>query len=100
MRPRARLAVAIAALAAAALASSGAEIPPNERRSAYEDMSRDNKAMQEWYLKVFGGKPGPTGGPSTPSTQEWAPHTPNWFIPTSRPVRALRPASSGRARST
>jgi catechol 2,3-dioxygenase-like lactoylglutathione lyase family enzyme len=22
----------------------------------------DNKAMQEWYLKVFGGKPGPTGG--------------------------------------
>ena len=22
----------------------------------------DNKAMQEWYLKVFGGKPGPPGG--------------------------------------
>ena len=47
MRPRARLAVAIAALAAAALPSSGAEIPLNERRSAYEDMSRDNKAMQD-----------------------------------------------------
>jgi L-cysteine S-thiosulfotransferase len=47
MRPRARLAVAIAALAAAALPSSGAEIPLNERRSAYEDMSRDNKSMQD-----------------------------------------------------
>ena len=47
MRPRARLAVAIAVLAAAALSSSGAEIPPSERRSAYEDMSRDNKAMQD-----------------------------------------------------
>lgn len=29
------------------MSSSGAEIPPNERRSAYEDMSRDNKAMQD-----------------------------------------------------
>jgi len=47
MRPRARLAVAIAVLAAAALSSSGAEIPPSERRSAYEDMSRDNQAMQD-----------------------------------------------------
>ena len=47
MRPCARLAVAVAALAAAAMSSSGAEIPSNERRSAYEDMSRDNKAMQD-----------------------------------------------------
>jgi sulfur-oxidizing protein SoxA len=47
MISRARFAVAIAALAAAAMSSSGAEIPLNERRSAYEDMSRDNKAMQD-----------------------------------------------------
>jgi sulfur-oxidizing protein SoxA len=49
MKPRARLAVAIALLplAAGAVPSSGAEIPLNERRSAYEDMSRDNKAMQD-----------------------------------------------------
>ena len=47
MRPRARLAVALGALAAAALPSAGAEIPPNERRSAYQDMSRDSKAMQD-----------------------------------------------------
>ena len=30
-----------------ALPSPAAEIPLNERRSAYEDMSRDNKAMQD-----------------------------------------------------
>jgi sulfur-oxidizing protein SoxA len=47
MTSRARLAVALAALAAATLSSSGAEIPPDERRSAYEDMSRDNRAMQD-----------------------------------------------------
>ena len=30
-----------------ALPSLAADIPMNERRSAYEDMSRDNKAMQD-----------------------------------------------------
>ena len=43
----ARLLVAAALLPCAALPASAAEIPPNERRSAYEDMSRDNKAMQD-----------------------------------------------------
>ncbi len=49
MRPRARLAIALAVLplAAGALPSPAAEIPLHERRSAYEDMSRDNKAMQD-----------------------------------------------------
>jgi sulfur-oxidizing protein SoxA len=42
----ARLAVAAALLPCAALPVS-AEIPSSERRSAYEDMSRDNKAMQD-----------------------------------------------------
>jgi L-cysteine S-thiosulfotransferase len=46
MNSRVRLAVAIALLPLAAEAL-GAEIPLNERRSAYEDMSRDNKAMQD-----------------------------------------------------
>jgi len=39
--------MAVALLPFAVLASRGAEIPLNERRSAYEDMSRDNKAMQD-----------------------------------------------------
>ncbi|MSO67377.1 MAG: sulfur oxidation c-type cytochrome SoxA [Pseudolabrys sp.] len=49
MTPAARFAIVIAALpfAAAALPSPAAEIPLNERLSAYEDMSRDNKAMQD-----------------------------------------------------
>ncbi|MEI8152474.1 MAG: sulfur oxidation c-type cytochrome SoxA [Hyphomicrobiales bacterium] len=50
MTPATRFAVAIAALplvAGAVLPSPAAEIPLNERRSAYEDMSRDNKAMQD-----------------------------------------------------
>jgi sulfur-oxidizing protein SoxA len=49
MRPRAGLALALAVLGLAAAAGScpGAEIPLNQRRSAYEDMSRDNKAMQD-----------------------------------------------------
>ena len=49
MNSRARLALAVALLplAAGALPSPAAEIPLNERRSAYEDMSRDNKAMQD-----------------------------------------------------
>jgi sulfur-oxidizing protein SoxA len=42
-----RLLLAVALLLCAALTSSSAEIPLNERRSAYEDMSRDNKAMQD-----------------------------------------------------
>ena len=44
---RLALAVALLPLAAGALPSPAAEIPLNERRSAYEDMSRDNKAMQD-----------------------------------------------------
>ena len=39
--------VAVALLLFAGPASRGAEMPLNERRSAYEDMSRDNKAMQD-----------------------------------------------------
>ena len=46
---RQRLAVAatLSCLAAAIVLSARAEIPFGERRSAYEDMSRDNKAMQD-----------------------------------------------------
>jgi sulfur-oxidizing protein SoxA len=49
MSARSRLAVLIvmAPLAGPIPPCSGAEIPLNERRSAYEDMSRDNKAMQD-----------------------------------------------------
>src|SRR6476659_9306650 len=49
MRFRARLAFLIAALllAGGPLRLEGAEIPLDQRRSAYEDMSRDNKAMQD-----------------------------------------------------
>src|SRR3954471_345456 len=48
MNSRVRLALAVLLpLAAGALASRATEIPLNERRSAYEDMSRDNKAMQD-----------------------------------------------------
>jgi L-cysteine S-thiosulfotransferase len=43
---RAALVLAIA-LAGGALPGAAGEIPLNERRSAYEDMSRDNKAMQD-----------------------------------------------------
>src|SRR6186713_2871221 len=39
--------MAVALLPFAVPASRGAEIPLDERRSAYEDMSRDNKAMQD-----------------------------------------------------
>ena len=46
-RVRLALAVALLSLAASLLAAPAAEIPLNERRSAYEDMSRDNKAMQD-----------------------------------------------------
>ena len=46
-RVRLALAVALLSLAAGLLAAPAAEIPLNERRSAYEDMSRDNKAMQD-----------------------------------------------------
>ena len=44
---RARLAVVAVALpvAAAALPAAGDEIPQNQRRSAYDDMSPTNKAM-------------------------------------------------------
>ena len=47
--PRWRLALAAAfsGFAAAIVISAHAEIPLNERRSSYEDMSRDNKAMQD-----------------------------------------------------
>jgi len=47
--PRRRLALAAALLCVAATItlSVRAEIPSGERRSAYEDMSRDNKAMQD-----------------------------------------------------
>ena len=49
MRPRVRLAVAIVmlSLAIGPPAVSSAEIPLDQRRSAYQDMSRDNKAMQD-----------------------------------------------------
>jgi L-cysteine S-thiosulfotransferase len=49
MNSRARLAFAVALLpfAAGLLTSRAVEIPLNERRSAYDDMSRDNKAMQD-----------------------------------------------------
>ena len=40
-------AVLLLAVVFAVLPLSGAEIPLNERRSAYDDMSRDNKAMQD-----------------------------------------------------
>src|ERR1700742_3497919 len=46
MNSRARLALAIALLTLAA-GALGAEIPLDQRRSAYDDMSRDNKAMQD-----------------------------------------------------
>jgi sulfur-oxidizing protein SoxA len=46
MNGLARLLVAAALLPCAA-PPAPAEIAPNERRSAYEDMSRDNKAMQD-----------------------------------------------------
>ena len=46
-RARLALVLAVLLLAARPLPSSGAEIPLNERRSAYDDMSRDNKAMQD-----------------------------------------------------
>src|SRR3954468_8391129 len=39
--------MAVAFLPFAVPAPRGAEIALNERRSAYEDMSRDNKAMQD-----------------------------------------------------
>ena len=42
-----RLAIAAALLLLAALPAPHAEIPLDQRRSAYEDMSRDNKAMQD-----------------------------------------------------
>jgi L-cysteine S-thiosulfotransferase len=46
--PRWRIALAaLTCCAAVAALSVRAEIPLNERRSAYEDMSRDNKAMQD-----------------------------------------------------
>jgi sulfur-oxidizing protein SoxA len=46
---RARLAVVAVVLpvAAAALPAAGGEIPENQRRSAYDDMSPTNKAMQD-----------------------------------------------------
>jgi sulfur-oxidizing protein SoxA len=44
---RIAFAAALSGLAAAIVISARAEIPPGERRSAYEDMSRDNKAMQD-----------------------------------------------------
>jgi len=48
MSARWRLAMLVAALPLAALPLPlSAEIPLDERRSAYEDMSRDNKAMQD-----------------------------------------------------
>jgi sulfur-oxidizing protein SoxA len=40
-------AAALSCFLAAIVLSARAEIPPGERRSAYEDMSRDNKAMQD-----------------------------------------------------
>ena len=46
-RRRIVLAAALSWVAAATAFSVHAEIPPGERRSAYEDMSRDNKAMQD-----------------------------------------------------
>jgi L-cysteine S-thiosulfotransferase len=46
-RRRVLLAAGISCLAAAIVLSARAEIPLGERRSAYEDMSRDNKAMQD-----------------------------------------------------
>ena len=46
--PRVWIALAALACGAAAVAISvHAEIPLNERHSSYEDMSRDNKAMQD-----------------------------------------------------
>jgi sulfur-oxidizing protein SoxA len=47
--PRWRLALAAAfsGFASSIVISAHAEIPLNERRSSYEDMSRDNKAMQD-----------------------------------------------------
>jgi L-cysteine S-thiosulfotransferase len=46
-RWRLALAAAFSGFAAALVISAHAEIPLNERRSSYEDMSRDNKAMQD-----------------------------------------------------
>ena len=48
MNSRVRLTLSVLLpLAAGALVTRASEIPLNERRSAYEDMSRDNKAMQD-----------------------------------------------------
>lgn len=46
LRLRLALAAALSGLATAVI-SAHAEIPSGERRSAYEDMSRDNRAMQD-----------------------------------------------------
>lgn len=47
--PRARWCIlaGLVCAAAGAMGQARAEIPPDQRRSAYEDMSRDNKAMQD-----------------------------------------------------
>jgi sulfur-oxidizing protein SoxA len=49
MSARSRLAVVVVSLpiAAAVLPGIGADIPPDQRRSAYDDMSPTNKAMQD-----------------------------------------------------
>jgi sulfur-oxidizing protein SoxA len=47
MKRAARLAIVVSLLLLAALPAPHAEIPLDQRRSAYEDMSRDNKAMQD-----------------------------------------------------
>ena len=47
MKVRIRLAITIAVVLAAGTPLAAAEIPLDQRRSAYEDMSRDNKAMQD-----------------------------------------------------
>ena len=43
----AALGVALLCLAVTALAAARAEIPLDQRRSSYEDMSRDTRAMQD-----------------------------------------------------
>ena len=47
VRRRSTLVIVLAVVAAAVMLSARAEIPLDQRRSAYEDMSRDNKAMQD-----------------------------------------------------
>jgi sulfur-oxidizing protein SoxA len=47
MKVRVRLAVTMAVLLAGGPPLAATEIPLDQRRSAYEDMSRDNKAMQD-----------------------------------------------------